>query len=82
MTAPDALFAEAEKLAKHIDARSEQYVEVVTPTSGAVFEAVLQEVLLGESSGSRSSSDRNTGSPNVPSRISRPEPKPPVRTGR
>ena len=84
ITAPDSLFAEAEKLAKEIDSRGQQYVEVISPPNGAVFEAVLQEVLLGETAASRSQPTRSgSAGGNVPSRISRPEtPKPNFRPER
>ncbi len=69
ITAPASLYIEAEKLAKELDSRGQQTVEVISPPNGAVFEAVLQQVLLGET-GSRSSS--TSGKSNSPSRISRP----------
>jgi type II secretory pathway component GspD/PulD (secretin) len=73
VTGPDALCDEAEKLAKQIDSRGEQTVEVVTPASGAVFEAVLQQVLLGETSRTTNSTRRSSGtSSNTPSRPSPP----------
>lgn len=82
ITAPDPLFAEAEKLAKEIDSRGQQYVEVIAPPNGAVFEAVLQEVLLGETPSPRATPQRSgpgEGSQLSPSRISRPEAKPEYR---
>jgi hypothetical protein len=48
VTAPDALFDKVEKLARSIDTRGEQAIEVITPMNGVVFEAVLQELLLGQ----------------------------------
>ena len=48
VTAPDSLFLEVEKLAKEIDARAAQTLEIVTPVNGAVFETLLQQVLLGQ----------------------------------
>jgi type II secretory pathway component GspD/PulD (secretin) len=47
VTAPEQLFKEVEKLAISIDQRGEQMVEVVAPINGAVFESVLQQLLLG-----------------------------------
>ena len=48
ITAPEQLFKEVEQLARSIDFRGEQTVEVVTPINGAVFETLLQQVMLGE----------------------------------
>ncbi|MGI9471424.1 MAG: secretin N-terminal domain-containing protein [Rubripirellula sp.] len=48
VTAPEQLFKEVEKLARAIDFRGEQTVEVVAPINGAVFETLLQQVMLGE----------------------------------
>ena len=56
VTAPDPLFQEVEKLAKTIDERAKQSIEVVTPLNGEVFEAVLQQMMLGQESTNRSSS--------------------------
>jgi type II secretory pathway component GspD/PulD (secretin) len=64
VTAPDPLFQEVQALAKSIDARGEQTVEVVTPVNGAVFETVLQQLLLGEESATRSP---NSPTPSPPS---------------
>jgi hypothetical protein len=64
VTAPEQLFQEVEKLAKSIDSRSAQTVEVITPVNGAVFESVLQQFLLGEQAGPRASR------PQAPSRPS------------
>lgn len=72
ITAPDSLYVEAEKLAKELDSRGQQTVEVIAPPNGAVFEAVLQQVLLGEA-GNQSSSF--SGKANLPSRIARPDSK-------
>ena len=55
VTAPEQLFQEVEKLAKSIDSRGEQTVEVITPVNGAVFESVLQQLLLGEEAAPRAS---------------------------
>ena len=72
ITAPDSLYVEAEKLAKELDSRGQQTVEVIAPPNGAVFEAVLQQVLLGEAGNQSSSS---SGKANLPSRIARPDSK-------
>ena len=56
VTAPDQLFQEVEALVQTIDNRGEQTIEVVTPSNSEVLEAVLQEILTGQSSSSRSSS--------------------------
>ena len=46
VTAPEQLFQEVERLAKAIDNRGEQTVEVVAPANGAIFETLLQQVML------------------------------------
>ncbi|EMI18314.1 NolW domain protein [Rhodopirellula maiorica SM1] len=61
VTAPRDLFNEVEKLAKHIDARGEQTIEVVTPMNSEVFGELLHQVILGEGN-SRSSSSRSRSS--------------------
>ncbi len=73
VTAPQQLFKEVEKLARSIDSRAEQTVEVITPANGAVFESVLLQCLGQEaarrpsssasSSSARSSSDRGDSNP-------------------
>jgi type II secretory pathway component GspD/PulD (secretin) len=55
VTAPDQLFQEVEALAKQIDLRGEQTIEVYTPSNSEVLEAVLEEVLAGRSTGRSSS---------------------------
>ncbi len=76
VTAPDQLFSEIEKLVDVIDSRGEKYVEVITPSNGAVYEAVLQQVLLGQPSSGRdssrgsSTSNRSTSSRSNSSRSS------------
>ena len=70
VTAPQQLFEEAEKLAKSIDARAEQTVQVLVPINGEVFESVLQQ-FMGQtptsrpqpSGGSSSQSDRSSSNP-------------------
>jgi len=66
VTAPKSLFEEVKQLARMIDSRGEQAVQVVVPSSAAAMEAVLQSVLSGDlrSSSSRSSSSysRSTSS--------------------
>ncbi len=61
VTAPRDLFNEVEKLAKHIDARGEQTIEVVTPMNSEVFGELLHQVILGEGT-ARSSSSRSRSS--------------------
>ncbi|WP_442506238.1 secretin N-terminal domain-containing protein [Novipirellula sp. SH528] len=58
VTAPRDLFNEVEKLAKHIDARGEQTIEVITPMNSDVFGELLHQVILGEGT-ARSSSSRS-----------------------
>jgi type II secretory pathway component GspD/PulD (secretin) len=53
VTAPQQLFEAAEKLAKELDSRAEQTVQVITPVNAMVFESVLQE-FLGQSTTTRS----------------------------
>ncbi|WP_145420658.1 secretin N-terminal domain-containing protein [Planctomycetes bacterium K23_9] len=62
VTAPDALYAQVEKLARAIDERGEQAIEVITPVNGEVFESVLQQLLLGEDSQRSSRSASRTSS--------------------
>ncbi|GAA5505997.1 secretin N-terminal domain-containing protein [Novipirellula caenicola] len=61
VTAPRDLFNEVEKLAKQIDARGEQTIEVITPMNSEVFGELLHQVILGEGN-SRSSSSRSRSS--------------------
>jgi type II secretory pathway component GspD/PulD (secretin) len=64
VTAPDQLFSQVEALAKTIDARNEQVIQVITPNNSEVLETVLQEILLGQSSGRpRTSTSRSTARP-------------------
>lgn len=70
VTAPDLLFAEVEKLAMLIDSRSEQSIQVISPKSGAAFEAVLQQMLTGQGGSRRPSS---TNRPSPPSGDRRPD---------
>lgn len=63
ITAPQQLFEEVERLAKAIDERGQESVEVVTPVNAEVFETVLQQFLgqpvtAGRSSSSSQSSSR------------------------
>ncbi len=76
VTAPDQLFEEVEKLARSIDSRGEQAVEVIAPLNGELIELVLQQVLLGESSSSRrpplsSSSSRSSSSSSSRNKVDR-----------
>ena len=66
VTAPEPMFREVEKLARSIDERGEQMVKVVSPMNGLLYESMLQQVLLGESS-------RSGGN-----RAPRPAPRPPA----
>ncbi|TWU07863.1 secretin N-terminal domain-containing protein [Stieleria varia] len=60
ITAPRQLFAEVEQLAMAIDRRSETEVQVLTPSSGALMDPLLQQALgIEPSATSRSSSDRD-----------------------
>ena len=65
VTAPERLYQEVERLVKVIDVRGEQTIEVVTPANGLIYEALIQEVMLGEEGAARrtsSSSSRSTSS--------------------
>ncbi|MDC0288497.1 general secretion pathway protein [Rubripirellula sp.] len=71
VTAPERLYQEVERLVKVIDVRGEQTIEVVAPANGLIYEALIQQVMLGEegsssrrpsSSSSSSSSSRTTSS--------------------
>lgn len=53
VTAPDQLFSEVEILARSIDTRGEEAVEVVTPANAEVLEQVLQQLMLGEVTSTR-----------------------------
>lgn len=61
VTAPEQLFSEVEKLAKLIDARSEQTVEILAPSNSAALQAIFQpqSSSSSSSSSSRSSSSRS-----------------------
>ncbi|MDE0866769.1 MAG: general secretion pathway protein, partial [Rubripirellula sp.] len=63
VTAPEQLFQEVERLAKAIDTRGEQTVEVVAPANGAIFETLLQQVMLGETGTSRGRPSTSSRSP-------------------
>ncbi len=76
VTAPEPLFQEVERLAKLIDARSEQTVEVVSTSNTALLESILQPASSGRtrtSAGrtSSSSSQRSSVSSFLRSRIGR-----------
>jgi type II secretory pathway component GspD/PulD (secretin) len=76
VTAPEQLFQEVEKLAKSIDSRAAQTVEVITPVNGAVFESVLQQFLLGEEAGPRAPRPQAPSPPSYsPSSSSQPRGK-------
>ena len=69
VTAPERLYQEVERLVKVIDVRGEQTIEVVAPANGLIYEALIQQVMLGEEgsssrrpSSSSSSSSRTTSS--------------------
>ena len=68
VTAPEQLFQEVERLAKAIDNRGEQTVEVVAPANGAIFETLLQQVMLdGAGTSSRRPSTASKTQPSTPS---------------
>jgi len=58
VTAPEQLLQEVERLVRVIDVRGEQTIEVVAPANGLVYEALLNQVMLGE----EGSSSRRTSS--------------------
>ena len=67
VTAPERLYQEVERLVKVIDVRGEQTIEVVAPANGLIYEALIQQVMLGEEGSSSrrpssSSSSRTTSS--------------------
>ncbi|MDM4019088.1 secretin N-terminal domain-containing protein [Roseiconus lacunae] len=65
VTAPDHLFSEVQELAKTIDQRGEQTVEVFSSSNDEVMSAILQELFEGGSSSrspSRGSSSRVSSS--------------------
>lgn len=53
VTAPDTLFEQVEKLAREIDSRGEQAVEVVAPMNSEVFGIMLEQMMSGETSTTR-----------------------------
>lgn len=66
VTAPEPLFRQVERLAKMIDERSEQTVELLTPVNGSVLQAILDpegvrapSTSRGSSTASRSTSSRS-----------------------
>ncbi|MEM0925795.1 MAG: secretin N-terminal domain-containing protein, partial [Planctomycetota bacterium] len=60
VTAPEALYEEVKALAEILDGRAEQTIEVITPRNSEILEAVLQEIVLGQSNGSSSPARRPT----------------------
>lgn len=60
VTAPDALFNEVKTLAEMLDGRAEQTIEVITPRNSEVLEAVLQEIVFGQSTSSSAPTNRRT----------------------
>lgn len=69
VTAPEPLFRQVERLAKLIDERSEETVELLTPVNGSVLQAILDPdgargttSSRGTSTASRSSSSRGNDS--------------------
>lgn len=76
VTAPDQLFQEVQQLAKSIDARGQQTVEVVTPVNGAVFETVLQQLLLGEQGSTQQQAPKPQTPATPPASGSRPSQAP------
>jgi type II secretory pathway component GspD/PulD (secretin) len=60
-TAPEDLLKEVEMLAREIDQRGEQTIQVITPSNSEVLESVLQQIVLGQTgrSSSRSRSYRD-----------------------
>jgi hypothetical protein len=62
VTAPEQLFKEVERLAKQIDARNEQAVEIIVPTNMSAVRSLLENGFLG---GPKSGSGRPGPSPPV-----------------
>ncbi len=60
VTAPDQLFEEVENLAKLLDTRSEETIEILAPLDAAALQAVLQPENAGSRSSSSSSRDRRS----------------------
>ncbi|MEM6471226.1 MAG: secretin N-terminal domain-containing protein [Planctomycetota bacterium] len=60
VTAPDALYQEVKALAEVLDGRAEQTIEVITPANSEALEAVLQEIILGQSGSSSTPNRRPT----------------------
>ena len=62
ITAPDQLVAEVQQLVEQIDSRSEQTVEILSPSSTAVLQAILQPSSQSSRSSSSSSSRSRSSS--------------------
>jgi hypothetical protein len=62
VTAPEQLFKEVEQLARLLDTRSEQTIEVLAPENSAVLQAVLQPESVNRNDRGSSGRDNNRGS--------------------
>ncbi|MBC8352791.1 MAG: general secretion pathway protein [Planctomycetes bacterium] len=75
VTAPEQLFNEVEQLAKLIDSRNEQSLQVITLPTAVGIESMLQQLLSGgASSGSSSRPSTPAPRPQVPSTSPAPSP--------
>ncbi|OYP31020.1 secretin N-terminal domain-containing protein [Rhodopirellula sp. MGV] len=71
VTAPDHLYQQVENLARTIDRRGEQTVQVFSPSNDEVMGAILEELFEGGSSSSSRSSSRGSSSSRYSSSSSR-----------
>jgi type II secretory pathway component GspD/PulD (secretin) len=78
VTAPEQLFKEVEQLAKLIDARSKQFVEIIPTTNGVALERMLLRAFSGRatSSGDRSRTSSGSIAPRSPSPSQKPASRP------
>lgn len=75
VTAPEQLFQEVEQLAKLIDSRNEQSLQVITLPTAVGIESMLQQLLSGGASARSSSSARSSTPAPRPQAVS-PSPAP------
>lgn len=59
VTAPEQLFKEVEQLARLLDTRSEQTIEVLAPENSAVLQAVLQPESVNRNNRGSTQRDNN-----------------------
>ncbi len=80
--APEQLFREIEQLAQLMDVRSEQAVGILSTTSGAALELMLQQALTGEDRSNRGRSESTPRPTFTPSSTTNAVPQSPVSRNR